>query len=349
MISVDALTAYPMTAPSSRARLQGHRAPLREVGVDLRVRTMLKEGEYGTISGSGSAIPKAAATVRGILRTASARKEADLTLIHRLLSMVPVPWFDPPRRLDAYDFDDALQFGSRGANNSGASALKREEARWRSYVSRARLVIAGNPYLADAARTAGAKRVEVVPSCVDPSAYTLRIHREVETVTVGWIGSASTAPYLSVVVEAMQQLVNGGIPVRLVAVGAGPDEERPWIETRNWSLERQASDLATFDIGVMPLPDDPWTRGKCGYKLLQYFAAGVPAVSSPVGVAAAMTAPERGRTAATITEWQTAITELALDYRVRAELGVASRRYVEESYSYERWAPEFASMLVDLA
>lgn len=348
MISVDALTAYPMSTPGPRVRLAEFVEPLSRHGVELRVQSSLTDQEYAAISSTAPYREKVGAVIRGASRTVRRSVDGDLMLVHRLLSIAPIPGADPPRRVDAYDFDDALQLGSRGINNSSAAALKREAARWRSYVGHARLVVAGNRYLADAALEAGARRVEVVPSCVDPSSYVRRAHAEAEEVTVGWIGSASTAPYLDVVIEAMQRLVDAGVRARLLVVGSGAADERPWIESREWSLERQASDLAEFDIGVMPLPDNPWTRGKCGYKLLQYFAAGLPVVASPVGVAAEMAGVERARTATTAAEWRSAISELLVDHRLRADLGGAGRRFVEEEYSFGRWAPDLAAMLIDL-
>jgi glycosyltransferase involved in cell wall biosynthesis len=122
-----------------------------------------------------------------------------------------------------------------------------------------------------------------------------------------------------------------------------------WLEHRQWSLERQPADLAGLDLGVMPLPDDPWTRGKSGYKLLQYFAAGVPAVASPVGVNAELLAQGRGLAATTPAAWSTALTELIEDADGRRQRGALARTFVEQRYSYQRWAPELAALLRSLA
>jgi glycosyltransferase involved in cell wall biosynthesis len=121
-----------------------------------------------------------------------------------------------------------------------------------------------------------------------------------------------------------------------------------WIEQRPWSLRRQADDLAEFDIGVMPLPDTDWARGKCGYKLLQYFAAGVPAVASPVGVSRTLLGDERGIPASTQDDWHAALDQLTRSATERAERGAAARKFAEREFSYQRWAPELASLMQSL-
>jgi glycosyltransferase involved in cell wall biosynthesis len=251
------------------------------------------------------------------------------------------------RHVDAYDFDDALFVGSTLPWNRRYSWLKQEAAHCRTYLSRARLVIAGNEYLADYARHS-AQRVEVIPSCVDPSIQPLTEHAEREVVRVGWIGSVSTSAYLRPVVPVFERLNAHGLRAKLVVVGGREIIQAPWVEHRRWSLETERRDLATFDIGIMPMPDNDWTRGKCGYKLLQYFAAGVPAVASPVGVNRTMLAEERGRLAGTEDEWLSTLTELVKDAKLREEMGKAARVFVEREYSYQRWAPELAAMLREL-
>jgi glycosyltransferase involved in cell wall biosynthesis len=211
----------------------------------------------------------------------------------------------------------------------------------------AELVLTGNRTLAGQAREY-TKRVEVIPSCVDPSAQPLREHREREQLTIGWIGSHTTVAYLEPLLPLIERLNQHGQRVTLVVVGGDTGVRASWIEHRRWSLATQATDLADFDIGVMPLPDTEWTRGKSGYKLLQYFSAGVPAVASPVGVNAEFVADGRGFAASTEAEWERALTELLTDASARRERGAAARSFVEKDYSYQRWAPELAALLRSL-
>jgi glycosyltransferase involved in cell wall biosynthesis len=275
------------------------------------------------------------------------RNDHDLHLVHRIRSLLPVPGTEPPRTLDVYDFDDALFLGSISEANVRFARLKREAERSIAYIRAARLVIAGNRFLADRAMTYS-RHVEVVPSCVDPERQPVRRHGDAEVLTVGWIGSRSTSEYLLPVLPALERLNAQRVRAKLVLVGADPAIQAPWIEHRPWSLSSEAEQLATFDVGIMPLPDTEWERGKCGYKLLQYFSAAVPAVASPVGINQELVADGRGVLATTEDEWVAALETLLGDTALRESSGKAARDYVRREYSYQRWGPELASLLRSL-
>ena len=270
----------------------------------------------------------------------------DLLLIHRLRLLSPLPGLDPPRHLDVYDLDDALFLGSPAAANRRFQWAKQEARRSIECMRRARLVITGNSFLAGIARD-HARRVEVVPSCVDPSRQQLRVHGSAEVTTVGWIGSRTTSAYLDSVLPVFAQLNQHRRRVKLVLVGAAGDgtARADWIEHRPWSLSSENDHLASFDIGIMPLPNTEWAYGKCGYKLLQYFAAGVPAIASPVGVNVDLIGNDRGMLASSPAEWRSSLETLIADVDRRRESGLAGRAFVEREYSYRRWAPELAELL----
>jgi glycosyltransferase involved in cell wall biosynthesis len=298
---------------------------------------------------SGSPLQKLVIVARCARRVASQRPTAsgELSMVHRLLSLVPIPGRDPASNVDVYDVDDALFVGSISAGNAAYRFLKRERERCDAYLSRARLVLAGNSYLAGYA-SRSASRVEVLPSCVDPSTQPVRAHRDVEVLTVGWLGSASTSVYLDAVIGVFESINRGAVRMKLVTVGASPLPSSPWLEQRAWSLATETTMLARFDVGIMPMPDDPWTRGKCGYKLLRYFSAGVPALGSPVGVNRALLAGGSGIAVETPAQWKAGLEEYASDWRVRQQAGASARRFVKAQYSYQRWAPELAAMLRSL-
>lgn len=309
----------------------------------------MTDAEYSLVISDASANRKARVLAAGasrLLRRGRVRQDG-VFLVHRLRFLLPLPAVDPPPRLDAYDFDDALFVGSTMHENRRFAWVKREAARWHAYTGRARLVIAGNSYLATHARE-HAQRVEVVPSCVDPSVQPTHEHGEREVVRVGWIGSKSTVVYLEQCLPVLERLNRTRRRVDLVLIGAETPYNAPWIESHPWSLDREKDLLASFDIGIMPLPDDEWARGKCGYKLLQYFAAGVPAVASPVGVNRTLVGCERGILASSEAEWYAALGQLAGDATTRREMGSRARTFVEKEYSYERWAPRFAGLLREL-
>jgi glycosyltransferase involved in cell wall biosynthesis len=341
-------TAYPPIAPGARVRLVNFQPFLLSQRVSLEYRPTLSDQEYGVLASGASPLRKAAVLATGARRALHSDGNHDLLLVYRLRLLTPLPGVDPPRRLDVYDIDDALFVGSAAEVNRRFQWAKQEVRRCVTCLRRARLVIAGNAFLAEKAREYAA-RVEVVPSCVDPSRQRLRAHQAADVVTVGWIGSQTTSAYLEPVLPVFAKLNRERMRAKLVVVGGKTGMEAPWLEHRAWSLATEVDDLAGFDIGIMPLPDTEWTRGKCGYKILQYFAAGVPAIASPVGVTAELIGEDRGLLARSPQEWQSALQELIDDLEERRERGARARSFVEREFSYARWAPELAALLCSLA
>jgi glycosyltransferase involved in cell wall biosynthesis len=341
-------TAYPLSVASARVRIASFAPFLRAHGIELGYYPTLTNVQYRVLASAASVPRKGIVLASSAVRAAMPRAAHDLLLVHRLRLLTPLPGVDPPRRLDIYDLDDALFLGSAAATNRRFQWAKQEARRCVQCLDRASLVIAGNAFLASRARE-HARRVEVVPSCVDPTLQPLRTHREAEVVTVGWIGSQTTVEYLRAVLPVFTKVNSGGIRARLVVIGADPALRADWIEHRRWSGTREATDLASFDVGIMPLPDTEWARGKCGYKILQYFSAGVPAIASPVGVNSELIGSERGLLASSDKDWHSALEQLIGDAIERRERGAAARAFVEREYSYQRWAPELAALLRSVA
>lgn len=352
MPHVEAFTAYPEVVPSARVRLASFAPFLAEHGVSLDFRPTLSDIEYARISSESGAVGKAATLVRAAARAASQRRRAtsddSLQLVHRLFFPVALPMLELTRQLDIYDFDDALFLGSTAASNRRYSWLKGEARRWRRYVREARVVFAGNSYLASEASRAGARSVEVIPSCVDPGAYEPKQHEPASPVVIGWIGSPSTVKYLEQVLPAVARMNRNGPRARLVIVGGSLANRPDWCEVRTWSAAREAEELSRFDIGVVPLDNSPWEAGKCGYKALLYQAAGLPVVGSPVGVLPEILGGERGQLATTSAEWEAALERFACSVGARQSAGEAGRQYVEAEFSYEVWAPRVAGLIKGL-
>lgn len=347
-LRVLAQTAYPATVASARVRVASYTGLLRDHGLRLDFRPTLSARDYLILSGDASSARKAGTVLAGTARAVADQSGHDLLLVHRLRFLVPLPGLDPPRHLDAYDLDDALFVAPPGGVNQSFLWVKQEARRCIACIRRARLVIAGNDFLAARAKEY-ARRVEVIPTCVDPSRQPLHQHQHPGPVTVGWIGSPSTVPYLQPLLPVLAALNRRRTVARLVVVGGDTGMREPWVEHRRWDLDREPEALASFDVGVMPLPDTAWARGKCGYKLLQYFSAGVPAVASPVGVSARLLADGRGLAASSVEQWQTALAALIEHPDERRDRGAAARAFVERDYSYRRWGPEMAALLRSLA
>jgi glycosyltransferase involved in cell wall biosynthesis len=210
----------------------------------------------------------------------------------------------------------------------------------------ASLAICGNSYLRDYA-SRYCRRTEIVPTVVDTAIYMPSGRRDnTEPVTVGWIGSPSTWTYVRPLVPLLQSIAEER-DLRICVVGAGPHNTGPSrLDFRDWSETEEIALIQGMDIGIMPLPDQPWARGKCGYKLIQYMACGRPVVASPVGVNAEIVEHGvNGFLATTEAEWAEAIRELAADPHLRARMGAAGRRKVEQSYSLEVHGPRLARLV----
>jgi len=210
------------------------------------------------------------------------------------------------------------------------------------------LVMAGNPYLADHAQRAGSTRVEIVPTVIDLDAYEVRAEvADKDALCVGWIGTPQTWQALAHPVHKVLDPVLTEQSALFLAIGAGMQPETTGtFKILPWSEDTEVSLIQSMDIGVMPLPDTPWTRGKCGYKLIQYMACGVPVVASPVGVNRDIVEHGvNGFLAESDEEWRTAVETLLNDADLRYRMGVAGRKKVEEQYSLQVWGPRVAQML----
>ena len=210
----------------------------------------------------------------------------------------------------------------------------------------AAMVVAGNAYIADRARQAGARRVELLPTVVDLDRYPVVPPPRNEVFTIGWIGSPMTAQLLRWVQPALREVCRRG-PTRLVAIGAGPLElEGVPVEVRPWSEETEVRDMQDFDVGIMPLSDTPMSRGKCGLKLIQYMACCRPVVGTPVGVNSEIIQHGVDGFQATTTEqWVEALEKLRADAALRKQMGQAGQKIVEERYSLSVGAPRLAGLL----
>tara|TARA_R110002072_G_scaffold4719_2_gene33033 strand:- start:4790 stop:5791 length:1002 start_codon:yes stop_codon:yes gene_type:complete len=219
-------------------------------------------------------------------------------------------------------------------------------------MARSDIVFAGNSYLADNARKSGAKNVKLIPTVVDMSSYHYAPSGALDgRLRVGWIGTPETwSRYGIPMLNVFKRVVSMHRAV-FRAVGAGqPAHKMPNFEFLPWSESSEIQLIQGMDVGIMPLSDDPWSRGKCGYKLIQYMACGIPVVASPVGVNSAIVEHGvNGFLASTKAEWADALDALLSDADLRHRMGVAGRKKAEQEFSLQIYGPKVASMLFDLA
>ncbi|MDP9366945.1 MAG: glycosyltransferase family 4 protein [Chloroflexota bacterium] len=214
----------------------------------------------------------------------------------------------------------------------------------------AALVIAGNRYLTARAEAAGARRVAILPTVVDLERYPPVPAADNGTFTIGWIGTPVTArQHLETIRGPLETFCAGGT-ARLVAIGSGDLGWRVPVEVRAWSAATEVADLQGIDVGIMPLPDSPFERGKCGFKLIQYMACWRPVVGSPVGVNDDLIEPGvNGFKATTPEEWIQALGALRSDPELRRRMGAAGRDRVERSYCLQVAAARLAGLLREAA
>jgi len=244
------------------------------------------------------------------------------------------------------DYDDALFHNYDCHSNSLVKFLLGKKID--SVMRHASIVTAGNNYIAERAKLAGAKNIEIIPTVVNTEYYQLKRDDYAEVPIVGWIGTPQTSKYLEPLLPIFEA-IKRDINVRFVAIGARPEDfEGSVIETWSWSEESEVSSIQQFSIGIMPLTDSPWERGKCGYKLIQYMACGVAVVASPVGVNCEIVEPDRtGKLASSPGEWEQALRDLLqAGPIVTSKMGNAGRLRVEDWYCLEVQAPRFLSILL---
>ncbi|MFL5241490.1 MAG: glycosyltransferase family 4 protein [Gemmataceae bacterium] len=243
-----------------------------------------------------------------------------------------------------FDFDDAVFL--RDSYSPRRMKSSRRARRFANILRQADRVIAGNSFLCgQAAYWATESSIHLIPTCNDPSKYPLAKHeRSGQGVELVWIGSSSTLQGLEGIRPLLEDVGISwpGVRLKLICDRFMELEHLPTFQC-SWLEENEADMIAAGDIGISWLPDDLWSRGKCGLKILQYMAAGLPVVANPVGVQAEMIVHgETGFLARTALEWSTAIGRLAHDPALRARLGKAGRAKVEKEFSVARGAASWA-------
>jgi glycosyltransferase involved in cell wall biosynthesis len=218
----------------------------------------------------------------------------------------------------------------------------------------AALVIVGNKYLAARAQQAGAIRVEVLPTVIDLERYPKpsEINSEVSEALprIVWIGSPTTAIYLNLLTKPLRNL-SLKVPFVLRVIGCPHFEMHGVnVEALAWSEATEVGAVNACEIGIMPLPDTSWEQGKCGYKLIQYMACGLPVVASPIGANLAIVEHgANGYLANSEVEWLEALSELLQNPALRQKMGASGRRDVEDRYCLQKAGPVLVSLLQSVA
>jgi glycosyltransferase involved in cell wall biosynthesis len=246
-------------------------------------------------------------------------------------------WFMKLGRKISLDYDDPVYLTYEGIRNPVLRVLFAEKIK--RIMRASAFVTVGNTYLESYARSCSGG-VYIIPPAIDLRRYDLvGEHPKSGELRVGWIGTPFTLKYVVNLSVTLQELSRSH-SFRLILIGVDHYAlDNVCVEVKKWDYDSEVADLKSLDIGIMPLTDEEWSRGKCGIKLLQYMAAGVPAVASPVGINAEIIRDgENGFLAANEQEWTEKLSRLVADPDLRARLGREGRRTVEELYSLDRVA-----------
>ncbi|MFN7930639.1 MAG: glycosyltransferase family 4 protein [Blastocatellia bacterium] len=214
----------------------------------------------------------------------------------------------------------------------------------------AALVVAGNRYIAARATQSRARKIAIVPTVVDLAAYPLSPPPENKIFTIGWIGTPFTAHHLRSIQPALQQFCCAG-NAQVVAIGAESLQlDGVNLQVKSWQQQTEAHELRQFDVGIMPLQDAAFERGKCGLKLIQYMAAARPVIATPVGVNQEIVKDgQNGFLATTTEEWLAALSWIKQDRPLGQVLGAKGRAQVEREFCLQITAPKIAQLLYQAA
>ena len=246
------------------------------------------------------------------------------------------------------DYDDAIFHNyDQSSNPFFKFFLKKKIDKVMRY---SEVVIAGNSYLAERAERAGAKQIKIIPTVIDLNRYLITEKQSSFPFIVGWIGTKSTfEKHLAPCKDWMMKILAENPDMELHIVGIPEDQgwgnHVKWIP---WKEDTEVLEIAKMDIGIMPLQDSDWEKGKCAYKLIQYGACGIPGIASDVGMNREVTLPNKtGFLATTVDEWVNSILELKDNPMKRKELGANARKLVEEKYSLQITAKKWKILLSD--
>ena len=344
------IAPYPHgQAPSQRFRFEQYFEFIKNEGFDIEFHSFLSEQTWGKIYKEGSFVSKS----MGILGSFAKRfsllfklRKVDYIFIHREASMIGPPIFEwiiakILRKKYIYDFDDAIWLPNYSENNARFHRLK---AYWKvkKIIKWADKVTVGNTFLMNYAKQYN-QNVAVIPTTIDlENVHNQLNNQDVEPVNIGWTGTHTTMSYLHDLLPVFKELEKEySFTFTIISNQAPdfpvfPDKEFKSLRFIKWNKETEISDLAKFNIGIMPLTEGPWAEGKCGFKGLQYMALGIPALMSPVGVNKEIIVyGENGFLCETVSEWKKQLINLITDKSLRQTIGNKGRETVAERYSVE--------------
>ena len=340
----------PGRSPSQRYRFEQYIPLLEKHGFEFTFAPLLSAGQDRVFYSKGRILQKAFILLNCFIkrnRDKSKLKDASIVLIQREALFTGSTLFERAAAASGayviFDFDDSIWIEDTSPGNKRWAWLKRPQKFFEN-VRFANKVIAGNEYLASKALPHNPDTT-VIPTTVDTDIH-IPMHslRGGGAVTIGWSGSISTGKHFELILPVLMRLKEEfGERLHFKIMGTHTTyPELRGLETVPWTEQTEVPVLNSFDIGVMPLPDDEWSRGKCGLKALTYMACEVPVVATPLGVnTSIITHGENGMLAATAEQWYNCLLQLVNDGAMRNRMGRLGRKTVEEKYSVKANFPAY--------
>jgi glycosyltransferase involved in cell wall biosynthesis len=358
-MKVLALSPIPEEGAGCRFRVSQYIPYLEEHGFEITVLPFYTPEFFRLVYQRGHFAAKAAAFLQLLVKRFGVLRQIDrYDLVWLYREAIPI---GPPVIERAivrrgvpivFDFDDAIFLRNVSEANRIVSSLKNTR-RVAEIVGFSRHVMAGNSFLGDYARRFSAN-VTVVPTTVDTTRFRPRADRDTmspDGPVVGWIGSPTTYHYVEAIAPLLKALaLRHRFTLKISGAGKPVHFDGVPVIDVPWSMANEVELFNTCDVGVYPLEDDDWARGKCGFKAIQFMACGVPVVASAVGVNREIIRDgENGFLASTTAEWTTKLERLLSDADLRRRFSIAGRRTIEQHYSLHGTAPEIAAILRNAA
>lgn len=343
------LSRYGRLGASSRLRSMQYVPSLKEVGIQVCIEPLFSDSYVSALKyGRRDFLLVVFCYLRRFFSLFRARRYDVIWIEKEALPWMPswVELFFLRRSKFILDFDDAI-FHKYDMHRFGLVRffLGRKIDR---LMRRANLVVCGNSYLCERARSAGAEWVELIPTVIDIDRYKFSqpVRRKDESIKIVWIGSPSTGKYLSIIQDPLVRL-SRVFKLKLIVIGCNLQMNGVDVELVPWSEDSEVESIAVGSIGVMPLVDSPWERGKCGYKLIQYMGVSLPVVASPVGVNCEIVQNGvNGYLAESADEWCEKLSVLLSNEALRHQMGGSGRRIVENDYCIQRTSLRLARLIL---
>lgn len=341
----------PDRSPSQRYRIEEFIPFLEKNGYKVDYSFLLDEADDKIFYKPGNYFGKLKIVTKSILKRMAELKNAeqyDLVFVQREAFMLGTDYFEKniSKKIPLiFDFDDSIWLQIVSEKNKNLAFLKNAD-KTSKIISYATMVFAGNNYLADYARQYN-RQVEIIPTTIDTQVYQYVNSNKKDGVCIGWSGSFSTIQYFQYAIPALLRIKKKfGDKVNFKIIG---DESYYCEELQTqgvpWKAKTEVLDLSEMDIGIMPLPDDEWTKGKCGLKGLQYMALGIPTLMSPVGVNTDIIQNGvNGFLPATEDDWVECISQLVEDKILRQQIGEAGKQTVINCYSSTAWEDKYLKL-----